>query len=166
MHYVGIGSLNAPIYFYIENKPPLPFYQTLDCMVDLKIGDISYIAHETGNHWRKIFNVFAKLEFERCPLHFDSWQKLREEYLLQKHSKQCLIFNANESFAYDKTKIHIIMGKTYAQKLAIANKCHWLNEYFAIDLKRKIIICPYFDYRQLSNVKITQLNRLITQLMA
>ncbi len=164
MHYVGLGSIDAPIYIYIENTPPLPFYQQLDGMHLMQQDEIFNIAQQTGNHWRKIFNVFAKLEFERSPQSFTQWQHLRDEQLLQENAPQCLLFNGSEIVAKTPNKIHIVMGKTYAAKLAVAQQCLWLNEFFAIDEKRKIIICPYFDYRQLSNLKISQLARLIDQL--
>ena len=167
MHYVGLGSLNAPIYFYIENIPPLPFYQKLDGMYGMQGEDIYQIGQQTGNHWRKVFNVFAKLEFERAPQGFDTWQQLRDTGLLHAQSQQCLLFNGDESYhastATIDDKIHVIIGKTYATKLGIADKCLWLNEYFAIDHASKTIICPYFDYRQLSNIKISQLVRLFGQ---
>lgn len=164
MHYVGIGSLAAPIYIYIENIPPLPFYEALDDMHGMQHGEIADIGKLTGNHWRKVFNVFAKFEFEREPLQFETWQNLRDEQLLTSQSTQCLLFSEPEIDALPSDKIHIIMGKTYATKLGLAQQCHWLNEFFAFDEKRRVIICPYFDYRQLSNIKITQLTKLIEHL--
>lgn len=161
MHYYGLGSLSAPIYVYIENTPPLPFYQNLDDIYGLKTNDVYQIGQETGNHWRKIFNVFAKLEFERFPRGFESWQALRDATLLQSKGEQCLLFNSPEFDQLADNKIHIIMGKTYASKLALTEHCYWLNEFFAYNQEKKLIICPYFDYRQLSNVKISQLVKLI-----
>lgn len=161
MHYYGLGSLKAPIYIYIENKPPLSFYQALDDMYGLREGDIYQIGQQTGNHWRKIFNVFAKLEFERNPQQFSTWQALRDKALLQANSEQCLLFNEPDFAQLSHHKTHIIMGKTYAAKMGIAEHCYWLNEFFAYHQEKKIIVCPYFDYRQLSNVKITQLVKLI-----
>lgn len=166
MHYIGLGTLNAPIYFYIENIPPLPFYQSLDGMYGMQGDDIYQIGQQTGNHWRKIFNVFAKLEFERNPANFTSWQQLRDIHLLHHDSQQCLLFNGAESYqpltANHTDKIHVVIGKTYAEKLGIASQCHWLSPYFAINTDTNTIICPYFDYRQLSNLKISQLVRLIS----
>jgi hypothetical protein len=36
----------------------------------------------------------------------------------------------------------------------LACQLHWLNEEFAIDPLNKVLVTPYFDYRQLSNEKI------------
>ncbi|WP_448551449.1 DUF6942 family protein [Thalassotalea montiporae] len=168
MHYVGLGSLDAPIYFYIENIPPLPFYQNLDEMFGMQGEDIYQVGQQTGNHWRKVFNVFAKLEFERNPNDFMTWQQLRDTNLLHCNGQQCLLFNGSESYqptsANHLERIHIVIGKTYADKLGVAAHCQWLNEFFAINTNTRTIVCPYFDYRQLSNIKISQLVRLIQQL--
>lgn len=167
---IGLGALQAKIYFYIKNRPPLPHYQSLANMETITQGEISRIGHETGNHWRKVFNVYAKLMFELNPEGFSSWQVLRDEQLLQK-SEHCLLFSPPQIATNEKpaelgedSKIHIVLGKGYAEQLKLAENCTWLSHDFAINFQQKLIICPYFDYRQLSNIKITQLCRLIQQL--
>lgn len=169
----GFGATNAKIQVYIENTPPLPEYQELSLIKPLEVNDVARIGQLTGNHWRKIFNVFAKLLFEYSPNNFTTWQSLRDEYLLQVQSNEQLIFSpiSYEEIITKKDDqsynvISLIMGKTYANKLGIDEYCYWLSESFAINTKKRIIICPYFDYRQLSNIKITQLVQLIKQLEA
>ena len=44
------------------------------------------------------------------------------------------------------------------------NDLFWLNEHFAISEQHKLIVCPYLDYRQLSNARIEQLIGLVQQL--
>ncbi|ARD43432.1 hypothetical protein [Colwellia sp. PAMC 21821] len=182
---VGLGNNNAKIIFYIRNRPPLDVYQNLTCVKALVPNEIAHICQETGNHWRKIFNVYAKLLFELTPKQFTSWQKLRDEFLLQKHSDNCLLFSApnlpvirdnalkttvsktpNSAEFQPNKKLHVILGKGYAEQLGICNDCTWLSHDFAINIELGLIICPYFDYRQLSNIKITQLTGLIRQLTA
>ncbi|MFD2168001.1 DUF6942 family protein [Thalassotalea euphylliae] len=160
MSLIGLGQPAADTYIYIQNTPPLSQYQSLDDLHAMTDGEIYQIGQQTGNHWRKIFNVFAKLEFERRETTFNTWQELRDKQLLQANGQQCLLFSPYDSTA-PKDKVHIIMGKTYATELCVANRCTWLNEFFAYNAEHKLIICPYFDYRQLSNVKITQLVSLI-----
>ena len=46
---------------YLANRPPLAEYQAIDVIDHFLEGDIEKIVTETGNHWRKIFNVYAKL---------------------------------------------------------------------------------------------------------
>lgn len=167
----GLGEQHAKIRVYIENPPPLSKYQSLTAIKPMNSGEIYSIAQQTGNHWRKIFNVYSKLIFELSPQQFTCWQMLRDEFLLQKDSQLALIFSQPSlvemtTQSGNSNAIHIIMGKTYATKLNIAQNAFWLNEYFAIHQEEQIIVCPYFDYRQLSNIKITQLVNLIKQLSA
>jgi len=160
---VGLGSEHANLYFYIKNRPPTASYQELSSLKKVTIGEIAHIGNETGNHWRKIFNVYAKLMFELAPDKFTSWQSLRDEQLLQE-TKHCLLFSKPQLSNAQSNKVHIILGKGYAEQLGLVKECHWLNNDFAINQEQQMIISPYFDYRQLSNIKITQLSRLITQL--
>lgn len=176
----GLGDINAKIIFYIKNRPPLPYYQNLAHVKPLVSNEIAHICHETGNHWRKIFNVYAKVLFELSPHHFSSWQQLRDDALLKATSRHCLLFSAPQLFlpklpkAEPSTagtvtkikheKLHIILAKGYSEQLGINNHCTWLNNDFAINAQLGIIICPYFDYRQLSNQKISVLCNLIKQL--
>ncbi len=162
---VGLGDSKAKVFFYIKNRPPLIRYQNLTVVKVLVADEVSAIARETGNHWRKIFNVYAKLLFEITPKEFSSWQKLRDHALLQANSENCLLFSPPNISALKSNRIlHVILGKGYGEELGLAGDCTWLSHDFAINTELGIIICPYFDYRQLSNIKITQLARLIQQL--
>lgn len=163
---IGLGANKASLHVYIENIPPLEQYQMLNNITAMERGEIAQIATLTGNHWRKIFNVFAKLCFELKPLEYPTWQQYRDNELLQQHSEQCLYFSPfhmDNNLAEGKA-VHIIMGRTYAKKQGLSEQCHWINEDFAVNKSQGLIICPYFDYRQLSNIKISQLVKLITQL--
>ena len=40
----------------------------------------------------------------------------------------------------------------------------WIDEEFALDKSQNLVVCPYFDYRQLSNVKIEKLVSLLIEL--
>tara|TARA_R110000868_G_scaffold27699_5_gene104816 strand:- start:1848 stop:2423 length:576 start_codon:yes stop_codon:yes gene_type:complete len=172
---IGFGDINAKLIFYIKNRPPLALYQNLSTVKPLASNEIAYICHETGNHWRKIFNVYAKLLFELCPEQFSSWQQLRDKALLQTDSNHCLLFSppelctlglstANTLARQDNKKLQVILGKGYSEHLGLSSNCTWLSHDFAINTELGIIICPYFDYRQLSNKKISQLSGLIKQL--
>ena len=172
MNLIGLGNPKAQLNVYIENILPLEQYQSLAVCRPMQVGEIKMIADETGNHWRKIFNVYAKIIFELKQTSEKTWQQYRDNTLLQQHSDENLLFNLSiqalsEQLFSDQhhlKNISIIMGKTYATKLAIAQKCHWLANDFAINQERKIVICPYFDYRQLSNIKISTLCQLIKRL--
>lgn len=166
-HAIGLGNPNALLNVHIANIPPLATYEHLQICRPMEEAEITYIVENTGNHWRKIFNIYAKLIFELYPTTFDSWQALREQQLLQKRSDHNLLFSppSSQNKAQQDKNITIIMGKTYATHLGYADSCDWLSEHFAIHEKERIIICPYFDYRQLSNIKITQLCQLIKRFL-
>ncbi len=140
----------------------MPQYQQLfDCEAMQK-GDIDLIYQHCGNGWRKLFNVYAKLLFALDPQLFPfptqaaSWQQYRDQFLLQKASDTALLFDAPLLNPAENT-IHLIAGRTHAKQLierGLACQLHWLNEEFAIDPINKVLVTPYFDYRQLSNEKI------------
>jgi hypothetical protein len=143
---VGLGILDAKIIFYIRNCPPLAHYQNLTRVKALVANEIADISRETSNHWRKIFNVYAKLLFKISPEQFTSWQHLRDSLLLQAESDHCLLFSAPDLLsAKPSQKLHIILGKGYAEQLGLCNGCIWLSHDFAINIDLGVIICPYFD---------------------
>ncbi|WP_342665431.1 DUF6942 family protein [Psychromonas arctica] len=76
--------------------------------------------------------------------------------------------NNIHSNIHNKT-LHIICGRTYAKKLIndglLTVDLSWLNEEFAINFEHAVIVCPYFDYRQLSNQKIQRLSFLLSALV-
>lgn len=172
---VGFGSDDYQIAVYIANRPPIYEYQQLTHLTPLTTGEIANIGQQCGNGWRKVFNVYAKLLYALDKQQFNfagfapTWQQYRDGFLLQGHSKTSLLFSTPQLASKirngaDKS-IHIIMGRTYAKSLlsggALDVELIWLNNEFAINHCQRVIVCPYFDYRQLSNVKIERLANLI-----
>ena len=156
---------------YLANRPPLTIFDELEGLSVLKKGDIEQVVKDTGNHWRKIFNVYAKLIFALairvdCKQfsEFTSWQQYRDELLLQQGSETELLFYPKEqqgieylmeSFTeVDSNSLRIIMGKSFSSKLLGAHRLKWVDDDFAYDVETGVWVCPYFDYRQLSNLKI------------
>lgn len=164
---IGLGPDNFSIALYIANRPELEDYLSLNCLRPMQPGEISYIAQETGNHWRKVFNVSAKFicqflsdstDEHELPL---SWQEYRDSILYQKHSSISLLFSPPQ-FTTENV-IHIVAGHTYARELGL-NNLIWLDDKFAINKSKQLIVCPYLDYRQLSNARIHQLSGLVSSL--
>jgi hypothetical protein len=159
---------------YLANRPPLAEYLNTEVIFHLRAGEIKRIARETGNHWRKIFNVYAKFvycfaEMSHLPLYqqYPSWQYYRDQSLLQQGSNTELHLSPSalclESSVSDNPKdtVHIIMGKLFSERLLADISVEWLDNDFAINRQYSIIVCPYFDYRQLSNIKIERLAELV-----
>lgn len=180
---IGFGDHNFNLVVYIANKPNMLEYQNITEVRALTAGEIDIINQACGNGWRKVFNVYAKLLYCLDRQHYDfanyaaTWQEYRDKHLLQSQSKTALLFSAPQLTTHqnyddkntaDKGSVHIICGKGYAKALInsgllVANLV-WLDDEFAIDNTNKLIVCPYFDYRQLSNIKIQRLADLLKSL--
>ena len=63
-HAIGFGAAKATINFYIANRPPIDDYPAMNELRGLVDGEIAHIVKHTSNHWRKVFNVYAKLLFD------------------------------------------------------------------------------------------------------
>ena len=147
-------------------------YADLDAVQPLQSGEIELINRACGNGWRKVFNVYAKLLFALDTKQFsftqlaNSWQQYRDQHLLQASSNTALLFSLPVLQQATKT-LHIIAGRTHAKALldaGFAAQLHWLNHEFAIDQHHRVLVCPYFDYRQLNNEKLAYLAALIRTL--
>ncbi len=176
MQNIGFGCTHFTFAVYIENPPIMSEYNNLIGIQPLQSGEINLINQACGNGWRKVFNVYAKLLFALNTQFFEftnvapTWQQYRDTLLLQQGSKTALLFSPPKLMtAATDNIIHIVCGRTYAKKMlnnkVLMAELKWLNEEFAIDINNKVIVCPYFDYRQLSNQKIEQLSEMITSLV-
>ena len=157
---------------FMANRPPLKEYDNQHILSSMQLGEIHRIAEETGNHWRKIFNVYAKFMYslainvdDLAILKYKTWQLYRDKMLLQAGSQTQLHFGHADLEGVlvieDPSCIRIVMGKTFADSLFVNGSLTWLDKDFAINKKLGVIVCPYFDYRQLSNVKIDRLVSLV-----
>lgn len=181
----GLGDTNFAFAVYIANRPNMLEYQQLSTITPLVSGEVNAINQACGNGWRKVFNVYAKLLYALDKSLYpysksaSTWQKYRDEFLLQADSKTALLFSlpilsvndnipSNKSNGNNCNTVHIICGKTYAKNLlndaSMSTTLTWLDDEFAIDHQNKLVVCPYFDYRQLSNVKIDKLAKLLAEI--
>jgi hypothetical protein len=130
-------------------------------MTPLAPGELSYIVANTSNHWRKLFSVYAKFLYTlgAQPGWPKRWQDYRDGYLLQAGSGVALLFSPPE---LNRKAVHIVAGKTYGASLALKGLT-WLDASFALDARRRLLVSPYLDYRQLSNARIETLASLIKQ---
>ena len=169
----GLGDPYAQFNVYIANRPNFAEYSSVNRVSPLSAGEIHAISQACGNGWRKVFNVYAKLVFALNAENIvslqraQSWQNYRDHALLQSSSNTSLLYSPPQfSEVKDKNSnpVHIIMGKTYANSLNLPHSLIWLDHEFALDSNKKLLVCPYFDYRQLSNIKIMRLVALIKQL--
>jgi len=175
---IGLGDDQFNLAVYIANQPNLPEYQSLSRLTALTKGEIANIGQACGNGWRKVFNVYAKLLYALDKQYFSfstlapTWQQYRDQYLLQVKSETALIFSPPDfsllSNGAEVKTLHIICGRTYAKQLVnngLDVQLIWLDEEFAIDVAKAVVVCPYFDYRQLSNHKIKRLSVMLTDVL-
>lgn len=165
-----LGDADAKINVYLGNRPNFQFPDHDSNVYSLNTGEIDAIGKACGNGWRKVFNVYAKWLFA-CPKQiypfaqqFKCWQDFRDSLLLQGRSSTALIFsqpNFFESYHSGFGGLNIIMGRTYAKSLNLSSSLEWINTEFAINVQANLVVCPYFDYRQLSDRKIAFLTELI-----
>jgi hypothetical protein len=161
MLYVGLGQLPSEIIVCIGNQPLVDELKSLSTIEPLVNGDIANIVKQTGNHWRKIFNIFAKLMFELEPKNYRTWQQYRDDALLQAGNSTCLLFSNPNALIDENKNTVLVSGKQYAEQLDILEHCEAVEDGFFIHPTKNVIVTPYFDYRQLSNAKLAYLVRLI-----
>jgi hypothetical protein len=184
-HDVGLGDPSSVFNVYIDKRPAFQQLVSLNACQPLLSEEIKAIGSACGNGWRKVFNVYAKLVYalvsssnlsqlssssvvsvvskRLSAQHINNWQDLRDKKLLRDHSATALLFSKPCFEANDK--IHLVMGRNYALSLNLPDTLIWLDREFAIDHAKQLIVCPYFDYRQLSNIKIIRLVELIQSLI-
>jgi len=170
----GFGDEAFKVAVYIEKRPPMPAWQQLDHLHAMQPGQINEINQACGNGWRKVFNVYGKVLFALPSEYYDfakrapDWQIFRDEQLLQAHSQTALLFSP--PILGKPEQLHIIAGRTHAKQLINDGLLHcqltWLDDEFAISKSDKVIVCPYFDYRQLSNIKIARLSQLVADIFS
>ncbi len=182
---VGLGVSQAPLAIYIANRPVNDHYPTLNHLQSLAAGELSHIVANNTNHWRKVFNVYAKVLWQlkwhqkrpagdhlksRCTQTTTtvnpakSWQEYRDTQLLQAHSHEALLFSAPHfgpsTQLPSQPQIKIIAGKTYAAALSLP-PLTWIDTYLAVNTEAHLVVSPYLDYRQLSNERIETLAAII-----
>lgn len=158
----GLGDPHAHVKVYIGNRPDFAEFLNISSVRPLQKGEINSISNACGNGWRKVFNVYAKFIYALpgFPQNGEAdWQSFRDNRLLQEGSGLSLLFSSPD--VSDENSLHILMGKHYSLSLDLPDSLLWLDHEFAIDRQHKLIVCPYFDYRQLSNAKIIRLVELI-----
>lgn len=156
---IGLGDANASLRVYAPHRPPLAPYDQLDHLHALAVGELAPLVTATGNHWRKIFNLYAKLLHLLSPRE-PSWQDCREQRLLQAGSGTALLFSPPPPI--NTQGWQLVMGKAYAEALGLHQLMALQSDHgFDWSPSQRLILTPYFDYRALSNARLNDLYRLI-----
>jgi hypothetical protein len=176
---IGCGS---PKYIvYCENQPNLDYLGRSNSIGELYIGQsvseisLSSIIEHNGNHWRKIFNIYAKIGWALTPNQATTWQEYRDQVLLTNGSSTQLVMGASLDICIINAfpnATHLVMGKQYFKSFLDStsrNKFEPINlqilDVNAFKFQSSYIInTPYFDYRQFNNCLIDSHVNCCTQL--
>lgn len=156
----GLGDRSPLLVVCAPHSPPNIQSDHSRRVQPLTGNHLNQLIQAGGNHWRKIFNLYAKLLHGLTPLEPD-WQTCREQRLLQTGSACALVFE--QKWIPEPGQLCIVMGQTYGRSLGwLANDQVLPAEHpFAQHPEQAVIVTPYFDYRQLSNARLTSLVQLI-----
>lgn len=174
----GLGDSTAMLQVLVDKAPPMQEFQQTAGVMPLLPGQVGQIGAHCGNGWRKVFNVYSKLIFalpaalQPTLAGCSSWQQYRDNCLLQPGSNTALLFGVATALAVCATpagqQLRLIAGRQHARQLIGAGaplQLAWLDSEFAIDVAQRLVVCPYLDYRQLSDEKIRRLAQLLQRLV-
>lgn len=159
----GLGAEAPRLRIFIANKPPIEPYASATACTPVVEGELAHLVSQCSNHWRKVFNVLAKLQFALAQRQagwsqdkHSRWQSLRDSELLQKPGQLQLWFGAVHA---PGDAIDLVCGKQFAGAQALP--LQWLCAHFARSPDRRLLVSPYPDYRQLTNERIERLADMI-----
>lgn len=175
LHRIGLGPEQFNVAIYLPHTPPSHFTQSLMTLRPLAEGELTTLITDGGNHWRKIINLAAKLGAALQPEWSLPWQDYRDQQLCRSTSDIALLFSAPPRIALDQAPrssapygtraVSIVCGHGYCGRCYDGVEFQAINEDFSVNRAYKLIDSPYFDYRQLSNVKLDCLAALTQSLL-
>lgn len=152
----GLGDASPLLVVCAPHWPPTLQPSQRKQLSPLSGDDLNQLVLAGGNHWRKIFNLYAKLLHGLTPLEPD-WQSCRDQRLLQSGSACALVFE--QGWRPEPGQLCLVMGQTYGRSLGWLTSDQVLHAEhpFVQHPEQAVIVTPYFDYRQLSNARLTAL---------
>lgn len=144
----SLGSTHSKVVLYLPNPPS--YIQNTNHSVD-------DLIRLNGNHWRKIFTIFAKLMVRQ-----GDWKSYRSTQLLTQ----------NEGIQFDhqlckQANWHLVAGKvswnTMGFEVADCDVLDSQQRAFKVRGKN-ILLLPYLDYRQFPNGLIDEVRECLHQL--
>ena len=135
-----LGAQGSGVVLYIENHPVRP-----KNMQGNESLSVPVLIDLNGNHWRKIFTIFAKLMSPD-----DNWKEYRDSDLITEKEAICFTGHLLAS-----AQVHIVSGKSCWERMGFD-----MDEFMPLDPQQRLwvkgdVLCsPYFDYRQFPNALI------------
>ncbi|EAR11044.1 DUF6942 family protein [Reinekea blandensis] len=159
-----LGEPQATLTVCVEHQPRWPEPAFASGRSTLFPGELAILVGANSNHWRKIFNVYAKLLCALKPDAATDWRALRDQQLFQPGQQHGLRMgsivaeNINEN-----TGLTLIAGKQYADALGLLSQATSLAPGIFVHDHANCLITPYFDYRALSDASIARLAQIMTE---
>ena len=149
--------MKRKLILYIDKKPPLSTYEDGKILERTEMKELM----ASGNHWRKIINIFAKLAFGVNDKNCRSWQEYRDSELLR-DSDTVLV--AQGETLLDDEGVHLICGKKKFESMSLGEGVFRpLDEEGKVRVRGSVFQTPYFDYRQFPNKLIEELLEAIQE---
>lgn len=154
------------INLYIANRPPLPQYSDVASLEKLQEGEVSFIIEQTGNHWRKIFSLLAKISY---PINggdleqIARWQDYRDQVLCTQNGFERIVFGCHHfdeaalMEVSEADEIHLISGFTHGEQCRLPLHMSPLGPDEKLWVHKNLILGPYLDYRQFPNALVERL---------
>ena len=159
-----LGEAHAALTVCVEHQPRWPEPAFASGRSTLYPGELAKLVDANSNHWRKIFNVYAKLLYALRPDAATDWRALREQQLFQPGQQHGLRMGSTLAEEVNqRAGLSLIAGKQYANALGLLNQATSLAPGIFLHDDRACLITPYFDYRALSDANITRLAQIITE---
>ncbi len=139
---VSLGAVCPKIILHIDNQPLLP-------EAEATAGQLTVpaVTAVNGNHWRKVFTVFAKL----AAPYADDWKQYRDTELL----------SGQEAIHFGQPVAHeaviLVAGKASWQRLGLdVQGMQAIGSGGGLYAQENLLCTPYFDYRQFPNAMIAE----------
>ena len=145
-----LGCKKPQIILYLPNRPLMP---------DDGSQSIPDIIELNGNHWRKIFSIYAKITCNDL-----DWREYRDSQLL--NQKESISF-ADQILAGNSC--HLVAGKVNWLGICGVENNPQQQGFEAIDdddrlwKRGNVILCPYLDYRQFPNELVATLVKVLIE---
>ena len=151
-----IGEATAVLNVCINNVPEWPSQTFPENTTTLSGNELSQLIAVNSNHWRKIFNVYAKLLHAINPKNTDDWRQVRDHRLLQAGNQHALTLGTPR-LEQPLKSLTLIAGKQFAENLGLLTNAQEIHPGIYRPSINNCLVVPYFDYRALSDKKIAWL---------
>jgi hypothetical protein len=130
---------------YLGNRSGVHLY--LNHIPDFSLGCcVPDLIQANGNHWRKIFSLYAKVLCQREP-----WQFYRDHQLLHEHAVifDSVLLESTAHFIWVPGQDNAIrLGLNPLEGDVILAEPEWSDK---VRWKNGVLMTPYLDYRQFPN---------------